>query len=255
MRVGLFVTCLVDLMRPEIGLDSLDLLEAAGCEVYVPRSQTCCGQPAVSAGEQASARKLAVKLLHEFTACDYLVLPSGSCAATIRRHYLELVADDAELLQQMQQLVTKTHELTEFLQQVVNWPGLPKTLTTDNGQALSVTYHDSCSGLRTLGIREQPRQLLAKIPQVKLKEMPGAEECCGFGGAFALQYDELSCAIADRKCASIHACGAAVVAGGDLGCLLHIEGRLRHQGDETTQLMHIAEILAGRVFSSSTKSG
>lgn len=254
MRVGLFVTCLVDLMRPEVGLACLDLLEAAGCEVFVPRSQTCCGQPAMSAGDRGAARKLAVKLLAEFADGDYLVLPSGSCAATIRRDYPGLVADDAALSQQMQQLVAKTYELTEFLQQLGNWPLVQDALPSASGPSLTVTYHDSCSGLRALGIREQPRQLLAQRPCVKLQEMPGAEECCGFGGRFALQYDELSCAIADRKCASIHASGASIVAGGDLGCLLHIEGRLRHQGDETTQVVHIAEILAGHVYEPSAPS-
>lgn len=243
MRVGLFVTCLVDLMRPRIGFAALELLEAAGCQVIVPAAQTCCGQPAWNAGERAAARALAVKLLDEFENCDYLVLPSGSCAAMVRCHYPQLVADDAALLARMTALAARTFELTDFLVNVVRLEALPRT----HRFAGALTYHDSCSGLRELGIKEQPRALLAKCPHVTLKEMPAAaaEECCGFGGAFSARFGALSAAIAEKKCANIQASGAPVVAGGDLGCLLNIEGKLRRMGDERTQVLHIAEVLAG----------
>lgn len=242
MRVGLFVTCLVDLMRPRIGFAALELLEAAGCQVVVPASQTCCGQPAWNAGERTAARALAVKLLDEFEDCDYLVLPSGSCAAMVRCHYPQLVADDAALAARMTALAAKTFELTDFLVNVARLERLPRASRFVG----EVTYHDSCSGLRELGIKRQPRALLGKCAHVKLKEMPAAEECCGFGGSFSASFGALSAAIAEKKCANIRASGAPVVAGGDLGCLLNIEGKLRRMGDETTQVLHIAEVLAGR---------
>ncbi|SMB24212.1 Lactate utilization protein A [Sterolibacterium denitrificans] len=242
MRVGLFVTCLVDLMRPRIGFAALELLEAAGCQVVVPATQTCCGQPAWNAGERAAARALAVKLLDEFEDCDYLVLPSGSCAAMVRCHYPQLVADDAALAARMAALAAKTFELTDFLVNVARLERLPRASRFVG----EVTYHDSCSGLRELGIKQQPRALLGKCAHVKLKEMPAAEECCGFGGAFSASFGALSAAIAEKKCANIQASGAPVVVGGDLGCLLNIEGKLRRMGDETTQVLHIAEVLAGR---------
>lgn len=239
MRVGLFVTCLVDMMRPRIGFAALELLEAAGCEVVVPASQTCCGQPAFNSGDRVTTRSLAVKLLAEFEGCDHVVAPSGSCAGMVRTHYGDLVTDDPELARRMAALSAKTWELTDFLVNVVKVEHVPGNFTG------SLTYHDSCSGLRELGIKTQPRALLAKLPGVTLKEMPGAEECCGFGGAFSVKFGELSAAIAERKCDGLHASGADVVVGGDLGCLLNIEGKLHRMGDETTRVLHIAEVLAG----------
>jgi L-lactate dehydrogenase complex protein LldE len=240
MRVGLFVTCLVDLMRPSIGFSALELLEAAGCEVVVPMTQTCCGQPAFNSGDAILARTLAEKLLAEFEHCDYLVLPSGACAAMVRVHYPELFADMPALQQRMRSLAAKTHELTDFLVNVAHWDAV--TGRFDG----SVTYHDSCSGLRELGIRAQPRALLSRMAGVTLQEMEGAGECCGFGGVFAARYGELSAAIAERKCACIQATGVDAVVGGDLGCLLNIEGKLRRMGDEQTKVLHIAEMLVAR---------
>ncbi len=240
LRVGLFVTCLVDLLRPNVGFAALALLEAAGCDVVVPASQTCCGQPAWSAGDDAAVRALAIKLLDEFEACDHVVVPSGSCAAMVRVRYPQLVADDPALAQRMAALAAKTRELTDFLVTVAGIADLPGDFSG------SVTYHDSCTGLRELGIQAQPRALLGRLTGATLKEMPGAGECCGFGGAFSVTYGELSTAIATRKCECVRATEADVVAGGDLGCLLNIEGRLRRMGDETTRVLHIAELLAGR---------
>ena len=238
MRVGLFVTCLVDMMRPRIGFAALELLEAAGCTVVVPETQTCCGQPAYNAGDRPAARQLALKLLEEFEGCDYVVAPSGSCAGMVRIHYGDLVADDDALAQRMAALAAKTCELTDFLVNVAKIGDVPGAFSG------SVTYHDSCSGLRELGVKTQPRALLARLPGVELKEMAGAEECCGFGGAFSVKYGELSAAIAERKCAGIQSSGAGTVVGGDLGCLLNIEGKLRRMGDGTTRVLHIAEVLA-----------
>ena len=250
-RIGLFVTCLVDLMRPRVGFAALQLLEASGCQVIVPMTQTCCGQPAWNAGDRAATRALALKLLEEFAACDYLVMPSGACAAMVRRHYPQLAMADAAVQARLDDLAAKTFELTDFLLNVVGLEAvpLPPPLSPSLSPSMTgtLTYHDSCTGLRELGIKQQPRQLLARCPQLRLKEMPAAEECCGFGGAFSAQFGALSAAIAEKKCAHIQASGADVVVGGDLGCLLNIEGKLRRMGDERTQVLHVAEVLAGCV--------
>ncbi len=239
MRVGLFVTCLVDLMRPRIGFAAIRLLEAAGCEVVVPRSQTCCGQPGYNSGDRASAKALASKVLDEFEGLDYVVAPSGSCAGMIRTHYPELLRDAPDELERVRKLCERTYELTDFLVNVANLGAVPGNLNK------TITYHDSCAGLRELSIKGQPRQLLAKMPGLKLIEMEEAETCCGFGGTFAVKFGEISTHIAERKCANIAASGADAVVLGDLGCMLNIEGRLRRRGDMKTNVLHIAEVLAG----------
>jgi len=239
MRVGLFVTCLVDLVRPRIGFAALKLLEAAGCEVVVPSAQTCCGQPAYNSGDRASARALARKVLEEFEGFDYVVVPSGSCGGMIRAHFPDLFRDTPAERERIQKLGERTYELTDFLVNVAKLKTLPASF------AGTITYHDSCSGLRELGVKAQPRALLARLPGLALKEMEEAETCCGFGGAFAVKFGDIATHIAERKCANIAASGAGAVVLGDLGCMLHIEGRLRRRGDLTTKVLHIAEVLAG----------
>ena len=239
MRLALFVTCLVDLMRPEIGFASLRLLEGAGCDVVVPPAQTCCGQPAWSAGNRALAADLARQAIAQLESYDYVVIPSGSCTDQMRNVYPQLLADDPAWAARAQALAARTYELSCFLTEVLKLEQVPGTFSG------SATYHDSCKGLRGLGIRAQPRKLLASVRGLTLSEMPDCEECCGFGGAFAVRFGELSTAIVDRKCESIAAAGADAVVGGDLGCLLNIEGRLRRRGDQYTQVFHLAEVLAG----------
>ena len=163
MRVALFVTCLVDLMRPRIGFAAIKLLEAAGCEVVVPEKQTCCGQPAFNAGDRAAAAMLAKKTIAEFEGYDYVVAPSGSCADQMRTEYPGLLADDAAWHGRAVALASRVYELTDFLVNIVRLDRLPGKF------AGSVTYHDSCTGLRSLGIKEQPRRLLAQLPHVALK--------------------------------------------------------------------------------------
>ena len=245
MKVGLFVTCLVDLMRPRIGFATLKLLEAAGCEVVVPATQTCCGQPAFNSGDRATARELARKVLREFDGCDYIVVPSGSCGGMIRAHYPELLADSAEDARLLTRVSERTRELTDFLVNVLKVESVPGRFDG------TVTYHDSCSGLRELGVKVQPRALLAKVPGLALKEMTTPEYCCGFGGTFAVKYGEISARIAERKCEDIATTGADAVVLGDLGCILNIEGRLRRRGDTRTRVLHVAEVLAGVDDSSS----
>jgi L-lactate dehydrogenase complex protein LldE len=239
MRVGLFVTCLVDLMRPSIGFAALRLLEAAGCEVVVPAGQTCCGQPGYNSGDSAAARALALKLLGEFKDCDYIVVPSGSCAGMIRVHYPALFANDPVELELIKKLSGCTYELTDFLVNVVNIKNIPGRYSG------TLTYHDSCAGLRELGVQAQPRALLAKMPGVTITEMNESTTCCGFGGTFSVKFGDISTRMADKKCAHITQTGAAAVVAGDLGCLLNIEGRLRRNGDMQTRVLHIAEVLAG----------
>lgn len=240
MRVALFVTCLVDLMRPRIGFAAIELLEAAGCEVLVPASQTCCGQPAWNSGDHAAAALLAKKVIAEFEGFDYVVVPSGSCADHIRSEYPTIFADEPEWHGRAVALASRVYELTDFLVNVAELDSVPGHF------AGSITYHDSCTGLRSLGIKAQPRALLAKLPGVELKEMTGAEDCCGFGGTFSVKFGDISAAIAEKKCANACATRAQAIVGGDLGCLLNIEGKLRRLGDETTQVLHIAEVLTAR---------
>jgi L-lactate dehydrogenase complex protein LldE len=205
----------------------------------VPRAQTCCGQPAYNSGDRATARALVAKVLDEFEGLEQVVVPSGSCGGMIRIHYPELFKDAPAEFERVRRLCARTRELTDFLVNVAGLKAIP------GSYAGTVTYHDSCSGLRELGVKGQPRALLARVPGLTLKEMGEAETCCGFGGAFALKFGEISTHIAERKCASIAASGADAVVLGDLGCMLHIEGRLRRRGDLETKVLHVAEVLAG----------
>ena len=240
MKVALFVTCLVDLMRPSIGFAALRLLEAAGCEVVVPEGQTCCGQPAFNSGDRVAALALAKKVIAEFEGYDAVVAPSGSCADQIRTEYPALFLDDPSWRPRAESLAARTWELSCFLADVLKVASVPGEFSG------SVTYHDSCTGLRSLGIKAQPRGLLALVPGLDVREMPEAEACCGFGGTFAVKFGDISAAIAERKCENVQAAQADAVVGGDLGCLLNIEGKLRRMGDETTRVLHVAEVLAGK---------
>jgi L-lactate dehydrogenase complex protein LldE len=239
MRVGFFVTCLVDLMRPSIGFAAIKLLEAGGTEVYVPPTQTCCGQPGYNSGDRAGALALATRVVSEFENCEYLVAPSGSCTGMIKTHYADVFRDDADMLRRSAVLGAKTFELTDFLVNVLKFDAPPGRFTG------SVTYHDCCAGLREMGIKRQPRALLGKVEGLRLTEMAECETCCGFGGTFSIKYGEISTRLADNKCQHIVATGADAVVLGDLGCMLNIEGRLSRRGDAKVRVLHIAEVLAG----------
>ncbi|HSS71143.1 MAG TPA: (Fe-S)-binding protein [Casimicrobiaceae bacterium] len=241
MRVGFFATCLVDSMRPSIAFAAIKLLEAGGARVFVPPTQTCCGQPGYNSGDRTGARALAAKLVAEFEDCDYLVAPSGSCSGMIRTHYADVFRDDAAMRSRVDALCAKTFELTDFLVNVLKLTRVPGTFDG------TITYHDSCAGLREMGVKQQPRALLAKVPGLKLTEMAECEDCCGFGGTFSIKFGEISTRLADNKCRDITATGAGAVVLGDLGCMLNIEGRLRRRGDAKTRVLHVAEVLAGPV--------
>jgi L-lactate dehydrogenase complex protein LldE len=236
-RVGLFVTCLVDMMRPSIGFAAAKLLEDAGCSVDVPR-QTCCGQPAFNSGDRRTARALALQLIEAFEGYDYVVAPSGSCAGQVRKHFPELFADDPNLSQRAHALAAKTFELVSFLTDVMF---ISKVEAAFVG---TVTYHDSCSGLRELGIQAQPRKLLGSVQGLTLNELPDSDVCCGFGGTFAVKYGELSDKIVGEKTAKIALAEAGTLLAGDLGCLMNMAGKLKRQGS-AVQVRHVAEVLAG----------
>lgn len=240
MRVGFFVTCLADLMRPSVAFAAIELLERAGCEVAVPDAQTCCGQPAYNSGDRRTALALARKLIGEFEGFDYVVAPSGSCAGMVKVHFPRLFEDDPAERARAVALAARTHELTDFLVNVL------KIETVPGRFAGSATYHDSCSSYRELGIYDEPRRLLAKLPGLELREMDESMTCCGFGGTFSLKFGEISTRLADDKCGNACATGADAIIGGDLGCLLNIEGRLRRRGDMKTKVLHIAEVLADK---------
>lgn len=236
--VGLYVTCIVDAMRPNIGFASLALLEQAGCEVTVPARQTCCGQPGFNSGDDETARALAKAVIEVFEPFDYVVVPSGSCGGMIRSHYGALFADDPDWAARQQALSAKTWEILSFLTDVMGFA--PDGVRYDG----TATYHDSCAGLRELGVHDQPRALLGAVEGLSLVPLEGHDECCGFGGTFCVKYPELSDAIVRDKTEKIRATGAGTLLGGDMGCLMNMAGKLSREGTEM-HVFHTVEVLAG----------
>ncbi len=237
-RVALFVTCLVDLMRPSVGFAALRLLERAGAKVAVPPGQTCCGQPAYNSGDLEDARAIAKNVIETFEAFDHVVVPSGSCGGMIIKHYPEMFADDVAWAVRAEALAARTQELTTYLADHLD---LNVPTSTFDGSA---TYHDSCAGLRELGVKSQPRTLLATVDGLTLNEMDDVEACCGFGGLFSTKYPDISGAIVDKKTTNVEAAETNLLLGGDLGCLMNMAGKLRRRGSEV-RVFHIAEVLAG----------
>ena len=237
-NVALFVTCLVDLFRPTIGFSAVKLLEEAGCAVTVPRNQTCCGQPAYNQGARDDTVALAKQTIHALSNYDYVVVPSGSCAGMLKKHYVGLFPPGDPWQEKAKELAERTHELISFLVDVLNIEKI------DTQSALTVTYHDSCSGLRELGIMDQPRKLLRSIKGLSLNEMSNADVCCGFGGTFCVKYPEISTKMVSDKVDNLEASDADLLLAGDLGCLLNIAGRLKRKGS-LVETRHIAEVLAG----------
>ena len=236
--VALFVTCLVDLFRPSVGFAAAKLLEQAGCHVVVPSAQTCCGQPAYNSGARADATAIAAQVIDAFAGYTYVVAPSGSCAGMIKDHYPALFAADPAMKAKADDLARRTWELVSFLR---NERGMTEVAATYAGR---VTYHDACSGLRELGIKAQPRELLNSVAGLELVEMHDPEACCGFGGTFCIKYPDVSVDIVSRKTATINATGADTLLAGDLGCLMNMAGRLQREGS-AVKARHVAEVLAG----------
>ena len=237
-RVGLFVTCLVDLFRPSVGFAAVKLLEEAGCEVFVPAAQTCCGQPAYNGGDRRTAQRIAAQVIALFEGFDYVVAPSGSCAGMIKTHFPALLADHPALAARARALAERTYELVSFLADV---RGLARVSARYRGTA---TYHDSCSSLRELGVREQPRRLLASVEGLELRELPNSEVCCGFGGTFCVKYPEISDRMVADKVGAVVSTGADTLLAGDMGCLLNMAGKLTREG-HAVSVRHVAEVLAG----------
>jgi L-lactate dehydrogenase complex protein LldE len=236
-RVGLFVTCLVDLFRPTVGFAAVKLIERSGCAVEVPQAQTCCGQPAYNSGARAHTKDIARQVIALFEGYDYVVAPSGSCGGMIKLHYPALFADEPAWKARAEALAAKTHELISFL---VDVRGMTEVEARYDG---AVTYHDSCSSLRELKVREQPRALLKSVKGLAFKELPTAHICCGFGGTFCIKYPEVSTRMVADKTADIAATGADTVLAADLGCLLNMAGRLSREG-RPIKARHVAEVLA-----------
>jgi L-lactate dehydrogenase complex protein LldE len=239
-QVALFVTCLVDLVRPSVGFAAVKLLQEAGCDVEVPTGQTCCGQPAYNSGDKATAADLARQTIAACEPYPYVVAPSGSCAGMLKKHYPALLANDPTWGPRATAFAAKVHELISFL---VDVRGMTSVAARLEG---SVTYHDSCSGLRELGVKDQPRKLLASVEGLKLVEMRDCEVCCGFGGTFAVKYGDVSNAIVEKKCANIVETGADLILAGDLGCLMNMAGKLKRDG-KAVEVRHVAEVLAGEI--------
>jgi len=237
-RVALFVTCLVDLFRPSVGFAAVKLLEQAGFTVEVPEAQTCCGQPAYNSGDRADAMAIAKHTVAAFEGYDYVVAPSGSCAGMLRCHYPELLVEDPHGAPRAKALAARCYELTQFLVEVA------KLKTIDAAFKARCAYHDSCSSLREMNVKAQPRDLLRQVKSLQVSELAETEACCGFGGTFCVKFPDISNSMVERKTADIIASGADHLLAGDLGCLMNIAGKLKRQGS-SIKVRHVAEVLAG----------
>ncbi len=235
-RAALFITCLVDLFFPQVGLAAARLLRRLGVDIEFPGKQTCCGQPAYNAGYVREPRAVALHFLEVFESCQFVVAPSGSCVSMVREHYPDLFSEEADLRERFSSLAHRTFELSEFITEVL---GLE---STGSRFPHKVTYHDSCHTLRGLGLRESPRRLIRAVEGIELLELPDAETCCGFGGIFAVKYPEISMAMLGDKIRRIEETGAEFVVATDTSCLMHIGGALERRGS-SVRTLHLAELL------------
>ncbi|MBU5441988.1 (Fe-S)-binding protein [Paenibacillus sp. MSJ-34] len=236
MRVSLFITCLADQMYPHVGESVVRVLHRFGCEVDFPETQTCCGQPAFNSGYQDEAREVARNLIRAFEHSDYVVSPSGSCTGMIAHYYPDLFRQEPEWAEKARRLVAKTYEFTQFLVHVLG----VKDVGAEFGH--KVTYHPSCHASRLLGVKEEPIELLGRVRGLELADLPRKEDCCGFGGTFAVKMADMSEAMVCEKAANICETGAEVLVGTDMGCLMNIEGRLNKEG-KPIRVMHLAQLL------------
>jgi len=248
-KVGLFVTCLVNTMRPSVGFASVQLLEEAGCNVEVPEMQSCCGQPSFNSGDDEGTRQIAKQVIQHFENFDYLVVPSGSCAAMIKKNFVEVFQDQPEWLKRAEHVASITHELLSFLVDVCDFE--VKGMSVDG----TFTYHDSCSGLRSLNVYEQPRKLLSNVEGLKHTQLTASTECCGFGGTFCVKYTDISNAIVGEKAENIVATKADYLLGGDMGCLMNMAGKLNREGHTEIKALHTAELLTGQLPEAMQNSG
>lgn len=243
---GVFITCLANTMRPSVGFATVELLDKANCQYEIPEIQGCCGQPAFNSGDDKGTRAIAKQLIQTFEAYDYLVVPSGSCAGMIKKNFPELFQSNDEQAQDTENwyqralaLSNKTYELLSFLVDVCHFT--PENIELEG----SYTYHDSCSGLRTMGVYEQPRKMLAEVKGLEHKPLRGNNECCGFGGTFCVKYSDISNEIVTEKTENILETDAELLLGGDVGCLMNMAGKLNRNGETKITALHTAEVLAG----------
>lgn len=238
-KASLFVTCMVDLLYPHTGIAVVNILEHLGVTVDFPHQQTCCGQPGFNGGYRADAKQVATHFLHTFAETDLIVVPSGSCTAMIRHEYPLLFADDPDLLPLAQRIAAHTWEFTEYL---VDGLGV-----SDIGLALAephtFAFHDSCHGLRVLGVGDQSRTLLQHVKNATITTLTDFDECCGFGGLFSVKMADVSSAMLHKKIANINACTADTIVVGDVSCLTHMNGGLSRE-KSSKRVRHIADVLA-----------
>ena len=238
-EVALFVTCLVDNLRPDIGFDIAKVIEQSGFSVVVPVAQTCCGQPNFNGGDRANAKKTAMAMIDIFLRFDYTVIPSGSCGGMIKQHYVDLFDDDPIYKEKAALFADKVFELSQFLTDIANFKADSKI---EKRLEKKVTYHDACAGLRELGVKNQPRNLLSQFG-VEIVEMEEPEVCCGFGGAFCVKYPEISNEMVEKKVRDAKNTGAEALVTGDLGCLMNMEGKIKRL-ELDLPVYHFVEILA-----------
>ena len=239
ITADLFVTCVIDQLYPEVGVSVVKVLRRLGVAVGFPQDQTCCGQPVYNTGYNYEARTLAKRVLEQFRDSQYVVVPSGSCAATLRVFYLELFSDDPQLLEEAKALATKTYEFSEFLVKVLKVEDASACGASYHGTA---TYHPSCHLLREMGVKEEPKKLLRSVPGLEEKELEGAEICCGFGGTFSVKFPHISEEMVADKIANVQASGADTLVSCDMSCLMNIGGALNRQ-DSGIKVRHLAQIL------------
>ena len=235
IRASLMVTCLGDLFYPEVGVRIVRLLRRLGVSVDFPPGQTCCGLPLFNSGYRAEAAEVARRTVPLFRESEHVIVPSGSCAWMIKHEYPGLLADGAERAE-AERLASRTWELSQFLVTVL---GRTRFRSAVAGR---LTYHDSCHLRRGLGESEAPRTLLRDLRGAEFVELPASDECCGFGGSFAVRLPEVSTAILDKKVANVEATGASCVVACDAGCLMQMGGRLRRRGS-AVRAVHLAEVL------------
>lgn len=236
MKVSLFATCLGDELYPDVAQATARVLERLGCEVEIIDRPVCCGQPAFNSGFSKDARRVAEAWLDAFSSADYIVSPSGSCAGMIRHNYEGLFFDDPKRLAQAKRLTARTYEFCQFLVEVLGIERLEASFPH------SVTYHASCHAMRLLGSRDAPLKILRAVPDITLAPLPHLEDCCGFGGTFAVKLSGISAAMVDEKIDHIESTGARYVTSTDLGCLMNIAGRMERRGVAVTAL-HLADLV------------
>lgn len=236
MNVQLFIPCFVDQLFPDTAFNMVKVLEKAGCTVSYNTRQTCCGQAAFNAGYWEESKSVCQKFIHDFKGTDLIVAPSASCVGFVKNYYGRLF-DNSSVHHEVQDIKNRIHEFSSFLVHVMG--------VTDFGASLpgKATYHDSCAALRECLIKEEPRKLLSKVRGLELREMADVETCCGFGGTFAVKFENISVAMGEQKVENALATEADYIISTDLSCLMHQQGYINQKG-YSIKTLHLADVLA-----------